>query len=151
MAAAIGIPTIALGSVPSKTLAMSPIRFVAIKPTASQCPHLKPRQSPNDALAHNSETIANNKTAHRPNLERFSSARGLRRHIDWRKLLGRSKDKLAVRLITAPAKKKILSAVIPRRRWTVVEVLLFWSIRTIIRHNLSHIFKRPTPDSVFGA
>ena len=72
MAPAIGIPTIALGSVPSITLVMSAIRFVAIKPIASQCPHLEPRQSPIAAVAQNSETIASNKTAHRPRLERFS-------------------------------------------------------------------------------
>ena len=129
MAAAIGIPTMALGSIPSNTLVMSPIRFVAIKPTASQCPHLEPRQSPIAAVAQHTETMASNKTAHRPRLIRVSSARGLRRHIDLRGLFGRSKDKPAVRLITPPARKKILSAVIPRRRWTDVTVLILWNIR----------------------
>jgi hypothetical protein len=72
MAAAIGIPTIALGSVPSNTLVTPPIKFVAIKPIASQRPHLEPRQSPIAAAAQNAETLPSNKTAHRPRLERFS-------------------------------------------------------------------------------
>lgn len=88
MTPAKGIPTIALGSVPSNTVVMSPIRFVAIKPTASQCPHLEPRQSPIAAAAQNTETVAINKTAPSPRLERFSRARGLRRHIDFEKAIG---------------------------------------------------------------
>ena len=115
-AAAIGTPTIALGSVPSTTLITFPSRFVRIKPTASQYPHLKPRQSPIAAAAHNIETVDIMSTAHRPSLERLSCARGLSRHMGSRKLFGRSRDILAMKLIVAPATKKILSAVIARGR-----------------------------------
>lgn len=103
---------IALGSVPSATLITFPSRFVRIKPTASQYPHLEPRQSPIAAAAHNIETVDSIRAAHRLSLERFSCARGLSRHMGSRKLFGKSRDILAMKLIVAPATKKILSAVI---------------------------------------
>src|SRR5215207_6860312 len=113
---AIGTPTIAFRSVPRSTLVMSPMRLIAINPTASQYPNLEVRHSPIAAATQNIETVDNKTTAQKPRLERFSCARVLRRHIDSRKLFGKSREMLAVRLIAAPARKKIISAVIPQGR-----------------------------------
>jgi hypothetical protein len=119
---AIGTPTIARGSVPIKVFATSPIRLTAIKPTAILCPHSARRQSPIAAIAQQIETAKSRATANGPSSERCLNARGLTRHIGSIMVAGKSRDAPAVKLMRAPAKKKMLSALIPRgrcRRFTV--------------------------------
>jgi hypothetical protein len=51
-----------------------------------------------------------------PILSKPTWARGLTRQIGFKKLFGKIKDRLAVRLMTEPIRKKTLSAVTPKGR-----------------------------------
>jgi hypothetical protein len=62
------------------------------------------------------QTAHINTTAHMPMPAKPSRARGLSRHIGSRKLPGKSSDTEDMKLMTAPNKKKMLRAVIPRGR-----------------------------------
>lgn len=113
IAITIGIPTIALGSVPRSTLIMSPNRLIVRRDTASQYPHRAPRHRPTAADAQAMQTVHIRRTAHTPMPVKPSRARGLSRHSGSRKLLGKSNDTEDTKLATAPNKKNMLRAVIP--------------------------------------
>ncbi|MDQ3885135.1 MAG: hypothetical protein M3239_06795, partial [Thermoproteota archaeon] len=86
--------------------------------TASQYPHRILRHKPIAADAQAIETAHISTIAQAPMLAKPSRARGLRCHIGSRKLPGKSREVKAIKLMTAPNKKKMLRAVIPIGRFS---------------------------------
>src|SRR5882724_2076574 len=106
----------ARGSVPRITFVTSPRRLTTRIPTASRYPHGRPRQSPREASAQATLTVSIRTTTQVPMPPKASRARGLSRHMGSRKLPGKSSATAHVRLMTVPAAKKILRAVMPLGR-----------------------------------
>jgi hypothetical protein len=91
-------------------------RFNAINVIARMCPQRVRHQRPTAAVAHDAEAAKSSTTPQKPIRSRPSCPRGLTRHIDSKKVEGKRNDSPARKLISAPTRKKMLRAVMPRGR-----------------------------------